>query len=173
LARHRKDALALLATLLLASGCAHYWVPERTLDAYATVPRPQRKPVIVAATRASDGKATFIRASEAAPEPLTDGSGADKRRRVRVFRPLTVSGLVLLSTGAALLAAGIGVALAPPPRDCSGVDTCGMLGNFLAGMPIIATGGLELSLGAIFTGVGAATGELRQPHPPKYQLLQP
>jgi hypothetical protein len=139
------------------------------LDAYATVPRAERKHVVVAATRASDGRAAFIRASDAAPEPLSDGSGAGARRRVRVLRPLAVSGIVLIGTGAALVAAGLGATFAPRDPSCSGVDTCGILGNVIAGLPLISVGGLELSLGAIFTGIGRSTVEL-QPRPPKYQL---
>jgi hypothetical protein len=161
----------LVVTTLIVSGCAHYWVPERDLDAYAAVPRAERKHVLVAAERASDGRPTLIRASEAAPEPVTDGNGDGARRRVRVLRPMTVSGIVLLSTGAALFAAGLGITFAPASR-CSAIDACGMFGSVLTGLPLLSAGGLELSLGAILTGVGAGTGELRQPHPPKYGLLQ-
>jgi hypothetical protein len=135
-------------------GCSHYWIDERAFAAYAKVPVAARKRVVVAANRVSDGGATLIRMSEARPEDGSDG----KRRQVRVLRPITTSGLVLIVTGAAWLGVGLGV-LFGQSHACVESDSCAGIAETV-GFTAIAAAGVELPIGLILSGIGARTSEV-------------
>jgi hypothetical protein len=147
--------LPLVALLLVVTGCGRYWVEERTLDAYAGLPRVARPTAVVPATRVRDGAPAFIRGGDARPEPVTDGT----RRRVRVLRPLTVAGLALLGVGTAWLATGAGMMGAglscqnPEPVNCD-------VRFLVPSIVMLIAGGAELTIGAVLTDIGATSAEV-------------
>jgi hypothetical protein len=142
--------------LLLAAGCGRYWVAERTLDAYAVAPRAERKRAVVPAERVSDGKATFVRASEARLLPTTDGRG---RRQVRVLRPMTVAGLVFLGASVAW-AAVAGSAFAIPNEQPCQSEPCNLGKATLFGVAM-GEASVAFLVGGIMSLTGATTLEAR------------
>jgi hypothetical protein len=147
-----RSGQGLLASLLISfvAGCHYYWVPERALDSVAGLPRGARKHTALPAERVSDGKATFIHASDARPMAQRAGAG----RRVRVLRPLLIPGLVLLIEGAAIMAGGIGGAYATGSGPCPN-DGCAAPAVGLA-ITLGTVGGLEFA-----TIAGALPHEVR------------
>lgn len=148
-------AAALLAALLVAGGCGRYWVSERALDAYALTPPRAQKRVIVPATRVDDGRATFVRASEARLLPVVDGG----RRQVRVLRPMTVAGAALFVGGLAWLGASLAVMYGMPNESSCPTDPCNLGKTTLFGT-FAAEGATTTLTGGIMLIVGASTNEV-------------
>ena len=157
-----KRVVAMLACLML-SGCASYFVESRTLDAYASLPRAQRRYAVVAATGADDGHAAFIRAGDARPEPVTDGT----RRRVRVLRPHTAVGGVFLGLGVPWVAAG--AAFISADSGAARSEDRSLVAAL--GIPLLAVGLADMTVGAILVATGVLTKEVGDPGPPRYELL--
>ena len=146
---------------MLAIGCGHYWVSERALDDYAVQPHRVQKRIVVAATRASDGKATWVRASEARLLPARDG----ERRQVRVLRPMTVVGSTLFIGGVAWLAAALAVMYGMPNEESCPSEPCNLGKTTLFGT-FAAESGVTVLVGGIMFAVGAATNEAPPPRTP-------
>jgi hypothetical protein len=156
--------LALLGIALALSGCRHYWVEERTLDAVASQPRGARNRTIVAAER-SDGAAVLLRADDIKPEPVVAGV----RRRVRVLRPAAVAGAVVLAGGLAWMVASWGFYFAPQD-SCTKPEQC-TAANVTRWAFMLAVGGAQAIAGSIMLGVGARPPEVHEAA--RFQELRP
>jgi hypothetical protein len=149
-------AVVLVSLTFTLSACRHYWVPERALDAYASLPRVEKRVALLPAQR-DDGSSTWVRARDARPLPSQRGDA----RAVRVApRAKTSVGIVLLIEGAGLFS--LGVALAVSGRNdhqCSN-DACGAPIDAAIGGTLAGFGGVELLTGTALIASGAAHTEV-------------
>ena len=146
----RRVRAVVVATSLLSFGCHQYFVPERALDAYVSLPRAERKTAVVPAER-NDGARVFVLGRDVKPLAATRG----ELRHVQVARGRTAVGIVLAIEGAILLATGIGVAVASTGERTCDNDACNAVADAIIGGTLAGIGGVELIIGATLTGTGA------------------
>jgi hypothetical protein len=147
----RPLALALLLLVLSSAGCRHYWVPERTLDEYASLSRSERRIALVPAQK-SDGATAYVQARDARPlRALRDGM-----REVRVAPRGRVSvGIVLLIEGAALVGGAAALLVAAKHDTQCSNDACGAPFDAAIGGTLAGFGGIEMITGVSLIATGA------------------
>ena len=144
-ARVKIRLLALTLVTVLA-GCSHYWVSERLLDRYATLPpNVDRTRAVVDAVRVSDGRPALVHADSLRLEVETRGP----LRQVRLTRSETIIGIVFLVLGTATTVTGAVLRSRPPDSD-----------EAFAGLLLLLAGPPQVVVGVVKTAVGATDGEV-------------